>query len=103
MAVGEGDDDAVGGQVPEPRDRVRGETRLGLLAVGHDRRSGFLQAADGVAHGVVLRRGEVGVGYFPSLPGGHCGQQFPGAGEAADRFGPNHNASLDNAPQTINR
>src|SRR6476646_5890261 len=41
------------------RDRVRGEARLALLAVGDDRLAGRLEALDGVLGGLVLQRLEL--------------------------------------------
>jgi len=59
VPVGERDDDAIGRQLLQPGERVRGEARPGLLAVGDDRRSGLLKALDGVAHGLVLDGGKL--------------------------------------------
>jgi len=73
VAVGEGDDDPVGSQVAEPGDRIGNEARLGLLAVGDNRRPGFFEAPDSVADGLVLRGGKLGVADLASFVTGHRG------------------------------
>ena len=65
MAVGEGDDDSVGGEILEAGERVGGEAGLGLFAVGEDGRAGLFEAADGVAKGF-------GVGVVRGLRAGAC-------------------------------
>jgi hypothetical protein len=86
VAIGEGDDDAVRGQVTEPGDRIGDKTRLGLLAVGDNWRSGFFEAPDGIANSFVLRGGKLSVADLASLVTGNSGQQCGRAGNAADRF-----------------
>ncbi|WP_254786797.1 hypothetical protein [Methylomonas sp. LWB] len=49
MPVGERDNHPVGGKIVQPLQRIGGETGFGLFAVGNHRRSGALEAFQGVA------------------------------------------------------
>lgn len=55
VAIGEGYDDSFWCEVGEAGERIGGEGRLGLLAVGDEGRTGLLEALDGVAEGGFIR------------------------------------------------
>jgi hypothetical protein len=87
MPVGERDNDAVGREAGDSRQRIRGKTGLGLFAVGYDGRTGLFETLDGVAE-----CGAVGVieGLLTngaSLKSGYRLQESSGTRNAADGFG----------------
>ena len=87
MPVGEGDDHSVGGQVGQARQGIRDERRFGLLAVGDDRRTGGLEALDGLPHHFLLQGPQLLVAEVPGGVGGHGLLELGGPGDAPDGFG----------------
>ena len=67
VPVGERDHHAVGCQPAEAGDGIRGKARLGLLAVGDDRRTRLLHAPDRVRDGTILGGKELGIGQFAGI------------------------------------
>src|SRR5882724_12617047 len=59
VSVGERDDDAVGCEVGEPMDRVRGEAGFRLLPVGDDGGLGRFEPLDGVTDRRILEPSEL--------------------------------------------
>ena len=87
VAVGEGDDDAVGGEVGEAGEGVGGEAGLGLLSVGEDGGAGLLEAGDGVFEGGGVFLVESFGGELVGLEGGDGAEERGWAGNAANGFG----------------
>src|SRR5438128_3907582 len=95
VPVRERDRDAVGCEVREPVDRVRGEARFRLLPIGDHGGLGRLEAPDGVADRRVLEASEL---VAREATGGellHPRDELRGSGDAANGFsGDGHGARL---------
>ena len=74
-------------EVRESGDRIRRETLLALLAVGHHRRPGLLETTQGVSHGVVIQGLEGGRPEQSLARCSHAVDQLRRARDTADRFG----------------
>lgn len=72
MAVVEGDRDPATDEAGQTGHRVGRETRLALFAVGDDRGAGLVEAAKGVAHGVIEQGIELLRADVPGRGGRHA-------------------------------
>ena len=90
MPVGERDHGALGREVLQAFERIGHEARLGLLAVRDHGGARRLEALDGVANGVVLKRAKLLEGERARGERAHRVDQCLRPRDAADGFGRDH-------------